>query len=96
MPRHGCKRDLLLALNIFLHLLLIDLTVKDSLVRILHLVLIHSLLLNLLGGLRASLLLAHSVGLFDLLLLFLLLQSEIGHVFRVDVGLLVESSTLCG
>ena len=96
LPGHCCVRGPFLKLNILLHLLLVDLPIKDSLVWILHLVLIHSLLLDLLGGLRASLFLADSVGLLILLLLLLLLQSEVSHVFRVDMSLLVESGTLCG
>ena len=96
LPGQRCVRGSFLLFNILLHLLLVDLPIKDSLVWILHLVLIHSLLFDLLGGLRASLFLANSVGLLILFLLLLLLNSEVSHVFRVDMSLLVESGTLCG
>ena len=96
LPGHCCNGGPFLHLNILLHLLLVHLPIKDSLIRILHLVLIHFLLLDLLGSLRTSLFLANSVGLLIPLLLFLLLKGEVSHVFGVDVGLLVESGTLCG
>ena len=77
-----------------MHLLLIDLTVENAFVRVLHLILVHALLLDLLGSLRATHLFSHLLRLFDLFLLLLLLQREIGHMLRVDVCLLVESCAL--
>ena len=96
LSRHGSHRRLFLRFYVTLHPLLIDLTVKYALVRVLHFVLVHALLLDLLSGLSTSHLFAHFISLPDLLFLFLLLQSEIGHVLRVYVRLFIESGTLMG
>lgn len=96
LSSYGCDSRLVLHLNVTLHSLLIDLSIKYRLIRVLHLILVHSLLFDLLSSLGAARLLSHLFSLFDLLLLFLLLQCEIGHVFRIDVCLLVQCRTLMG
>lgn len=83
------KTRFLLIFDVLLHPVLIHLTIKYALVRIFHLVFIHALLLNLLLCLRAPLILTHFVCILQFLLFFLLFQSEVCHVFRVNVCLLV-------
>lgn len=96
LPGHRSYGCPLHVLNILLHPLLIELAIENALVRILHFVLIHALLLNLLGCLRAPDLFPCLVGLLQSFLILLLFQGEVGHVFGVDVRLFVQSSTLRG
>ena len=96
LPDHRSYGCPLLVLNILLHLLLIELAIENTLVGILHFVLIHTLLLNLLGGLRAPDLFPCPVSLLESFFVFLLFQGEVSHVFGVDVRLFVQSCALGG
>lgn len=96
LPRHRSNGSSLHVLDILLHALLVDLVIQDALVRILHFVLIHPLLLDLLSSLRASDFFLDLLCLLELLLFFLLFQREVGHMFRVNMSLLVQSCALGG
>ena len=93
---HLSGRCSLLVLNVFLHLVLVHLTIKDALVGVLHLEFVHALLFDLLLSLSSSLLLTHTVSNFNPLFLLLLFHSKVLHMLLIHVGLLTQSGVLVG
>ena len=91
---HALDGEAITLLNLLGHPILLHLSIENALVRVLHLSLVQSLLLNLLLTLDTSHLFSLSILLLDKLLLLLLLLRKVVHVFLVDMILFVESCTL--
>ena len=93
---HSLRLLPLLIFDLLLHAVLVELVVEHVFVRVLQLRLVNASLLHLLLRLHALLLIHNALLLFVPVFLLLLANREVLHVLLVDVGLLVESSSLVG
>ena len=91
---HSSIAHPLALLNIFGHLLLLQLAIKNALIRILHFSLVQALLFDLLLALDSPHFFSLVVLLADSFFFLLLLDREIVHVFLVNMRLLTQSCTL--
>lgn len=91
---HSCIAQPLALLNFFGHLLLLQLAIKNALVRILHFSLVQALLFDLLLALDSPHFFPLVILLADSFFFLLLLDREIVHVFLINVRLLTQSCTL--
>ena len=91
---HSCIAHPLALLNIFGHLLLLQLAIKNALIRILHFSLVQALLFDLLLALDSPHFFSLVVLLADSFFFLLLLDREIVHMSLINVRLLVQCRAL--